>query len=107
MRLLSRLFAWWGWQDTTHVEHLHLQLYTRGGCHPCEVALQTLRRAQERYRFALVVVDVDTDPELAALYGDQVPVVSLNGKVRFHGAVNAVLLTRLLRAEAAKGARKK
>jgi glutaredoxin len=90
-----------------HLEHMRFQLYTRPGCHLCEVALQHLTRAQERYQFALVVVDVDTDPELTARYGDQVPVVTVNGKVRFRGAVNAILLTRLLRAEAEKAASRK
>jgi hypothetical protein len=44
-------------------------------------------------------VDVDTDPELAAQYGTEVPVIAVNGKVRFRGAVNPVLLKRLLDAE--------
>jgi hypothetical protein len=48
----------------------------------------------------LDVVDVDSDAELAARYGDQVPVVVVNGKVRFRGAVNPVLLARLFRAVA-------
>jgi hypothetical protein len=41
-------------------------------------------------------VDVEGDPELAARYGDSVPVVTVNGKVRFRGRVNDVLLRRLL-----------
>jgi hypothetical protein len=59
-----------------------------------------LRKLQRVYGFAMTVVDVDTDPQLAARYGNQVPVVTVNGKVRFRGGVNEVLLTRLLRAEA-------
>ena len=37
--------------------------------------------------------------ELVALYGEQVPVVTVDGKVRFRGGVNRVLLQRLLEAE--------
>jgi hypothetical protein len=77
-------------------------LYTRAGCHLCETAWERLRRAQRRYRFALGMVDVDTDPELAARYGTCVPVVMVNGKLRFRGAVNPVLLVRLMNAEAAR-----
>ena len=39
------------------------------------------------------------DPELAAKYGNEVPVVAVNGKVRFRGVVNPALLERLLTAE--------
>ncbi len=77
-------------------EDLHLVMYTRAGCHLCETAWQELTKAQERYRFVLEQKDVDADPALTALYGDCVPVVTVNDKVRFRGAVNAVLLRRLL-----------
>jgi glutaredoxin len=73
-------------------------LYTRQGCHLCEAAWETLLREQRHTRLALSVVDVDTHPDLAARYGDQVPVVMVAGKVRFRGVVNHVLLRRLLRA---------
>jgi hypothetical protein len=82
-------------------------LYTRTGCHLCETAWERLRRAQRRYRFALAAVDVDTDPELAARHGDCVPVVTVNGKVRFRGLINPVLLARLLNAESARPPRRK
>jgi hypothetical protein len=45
-------------------------------------------------------VDIDTDPDLVARYGTEVPVVTVNGKVRFRGEVNRVLLERLLEGEA-------
>lgn len=82
--------------------HLQLTLYTRQGCHLCEDAWEVLRRQHARRGFALGVVDVDTDPRLAAEHGDCVPVVAVNGEVRFRGGVNPVLLARLLRAEADK-----
>jgi hypothetical protein len=47
----------------------------------------------------LTAVDVDNDPELAERYGLEVPVVRVNGEVRFRGRVNAVLLRRILKAE--------
>jgi hypothetical protein len=45
-------------------------------------------------------VDVDSDPELAGRYDTLVPVVAIDGKVRFKGMVNPVLFERLLVAEA-------
>ncbi len=73
-------------------------LYTRHGCHLCATAWKQLAAAQRRHGFSLETVDVDTDPKLIAEHGLHVPVVSVNGKVRFRGVVNAVLLRRLFEA---------
>lgn len=75
---------------------LHLVMYTRTGCHLCETAWKELTAAQSLYRFRLDEQDVDADPELAVKYGACVPVVTVNGKVRFRGTVNPVLLRRIL-----------
>ncbi len=81
---------------------MKVTLYTRQGCSLCDKTLPTLNAAQGRYGFVLEKADVDLDAELVAKYGDLVPVVAVNGKVRFWGCVNGVLLERLLRAEAEK-----
>jgi hypothetical protein len=60
---------------------------------------------QRRYQFSLRAVDVDSEPMLAERYSDQVPVVTVDDKVRFRGAVNRVLFNRLLRAEAMRCSR--
>ena len=67
-------------------------LYTRVGCHLCDEAKQTL------HRHGLVPreVDVDTDPALTARFDTCVPVVEMDGKIRFRGRVDEVLLKRLL-----------
>jgi glutaredoxin len=70
-------------------------LYHRPGCHLCEDARALLERLQPRYRFTLQAVNVEDDPELTAAHGEQVPVIAVNGKVRFRGVVNPVLLRRL------------
>ena len=75
-------------------------MYTRRGCHLCDAAWAQLEAARGRYGFALSARDVDAEPELVAAYGECVPVVTVNGKVRFRGQVNPVLLERLLQAEA-------
>lgn len=75
----------------------HVLLYTRVGCHLCEEAHAVLEAAQQGSGFRLEVVDIDTDPDLVRQHGDSVPVVVIDGTVRFRGRVNPVLLTRLLR----------
>lgn len=76
--------------------HRDVVMYTRRGCHLCEEAWELLERAQRRHGFALRQVDVDGDPELVRQYDTCVPVVVIDGRVRFRGTVNRVLLERLL-----------
>jgi glutaredoxin len=77
---------------------LHFILYTRKGCHLCESASAILEKARSRHGFRLETVDVDSLPHLVVEYGESVPVVTVNGKVRFRGSVNEVLLQRVLDA---------
>ena len=71
-------------------------MYTRPGCHLCEEAWEMLKRYEPLYGFQLDSQDVDSDPAIAALHGDWVPVVEVDGKVRFRGRISEVLLKRLL-----------
>ena len=87
------------------LSHLHFVVYTRTGCHLCELAWEKLQAFQKESGFSVETIDVDGDPKLRAQYGEQVPVVTVNGKVRFKGCINSVLLQRLLTAETAKARR--
>lgn len=84
------------------LSHLKVIVYTRNGCHLCESALEKLNHWQSQCGFSLEFVDVDKEEELQKRFGEQVPVVTVNGKVRFRGCVNEVLLKRLLLGEARK-----
>ena len=55
-------------------------IYSRQLCHLCEVALETLTSLQEKYSFSIEKIDIDTNPDLQLTYGEQVPVIHLNGK---------------------------
>lgn len=67
-------------------------LYTRRGCHLCDEA----RGLLEKHGLEVTEVDIDADATLRARYTDCVPVVLFDGKERFRGRVNEVLLRRLL-----------
>jgi len=92
--LLRRLFA-----TRPNAGRLTFTVYTRASCGCCDKALAVLRSFQYSNSFTIETVDVDSDPALAAAHGGSVPVVALNGKVRFRGVVNPVLLKRLLKTE--------
>jgi glutaredoxin len=73
-------------------------LYSRAGCHLCEEAKALLEKYRSTHALAITVVDIDADPALCARYDACVPVVEIEGKVRFRGVVNETLLVRLLKA---------
>jgi len=56
-------------------------LIGRAGCHLCAVAREEVLAAQAVEPFELIETDVDGDPELRAEYGEQVPVVLLDGEM--------------------------
>jgi hypothetical protein len=73
-------------------------MFTRRGCHLCDDAWAVLQRYQQTHGFTLESKDVDTAAAWQEAYGDCVPVVLINDKVRFRGNVNEVLLKRELDA---------
>lgn len=95
----SLLSRWLGRQPRPDVARLAFTVYTRAQCACCHKALALLEGYRERYGFTIQTVDVDTDQALAEAHGMSVPVVAIDGKVRFRGVVNPVLLQRLLDAE--------
>jgi len=58
-------------------------VYSRQGCHLCEVVERTLARLQPSADFRWRVIDIDADPELRRQYNDQVPVVFIDGRKAF------------------------
>lgn len=73
-------------------------LYTRQGCHLCDDAKAVL----VRHGLSPREVDIDADTEAAAdlrtKYNECVPVVEIDGQIRFRGRVDERLLKRLLHA---------
>lgn len=67
-------------------------LYTRRGCHLCDDAKAVLMR----HGLAPQEIDIDEDSALVERYGHWVPVVVIDGRERFRGRVDEVLLRRLL-----------
>jgi len=82
------------------------QYYLNRGGRYLELFPEVLGIARGRfhvdYGFHLAPLDsrqIEEIPQLVEQYGTCVPVVTVNGRVRFRGVVNAVLLERLLRGE--------
>ncbi|QDU80007.1 hypothetical protein Pla110_17290 [Polystyrenella longa] len=75
------------------------RFYTRNGCPLCDEALEIVKR-YENVLPEIEVYDVDRDAELVERFNTCVPVVEIDGKIRFRGNVNEVLFRRLIEASA-------
>jgi len=75
---------------------LRVLMYTRNGCCLCDEAWELLKQSQTRFGFTLEAKNVDDSADLVREFGACVPVVTINGRVRFRGRVNEVLLRRML-----------
>ena len=55
-------------------------LYGRSGCHLCDEARAVVSEVTAEFGIAFEEVDVDSDPDLARRYGEEVPVVCVDGR---------------------------
>lgn len=78
-------------------------LYTRARCCLCHVAKDVLDQVRAEVPFELEVVDIDTDPDLRARYGAEIPVVLVDGRKAFKYRVDPdELRARLAHAAAGR-----
>lgn len=71
-------------------------LYSRDGCHLCDEARWVVVAECDRAGAAWQEVDVDTDGELRARYGEYVPVVEVDGTVQGFWQIDPVRLRTAL-----------
>ncbi len=73
-----------------------LKLYSRQDCHLCEDMRQQLHEWQETTQFQLLIIDVDSDPELNCCYGERVPVLTSEEGELCHFFLDGVALEAYL-----------
>jgi glutaredoxin len=64
-------------------------LYTRPGCHLCDVVREQMRAANCADLYELEEIDIDSDPILVERYGSRIPIISINGEEAFEYRVTA------------------
>ena len=69
-----------------------LTLYTRPGCHLCDVAVTALEEIGEPFE----EVDITSDAELEMEYGERIPVLEVDGEEAFEYLVEPEELRRML-----------
>jgi glutaredoxin len=62
---------------------VQVEIYSRPGCHLCDEAKEVIQRVQRRVSFDLRVTNIETQPELEKKYGEEIPVVFINGSEAF------------------------
>lgn len=59
---------------------ISLRLYSRRECRLCEEMQETVNRVSEGFSVRFEIVDIDLDSELIGHYGEEVPVLFVNGE---------------------------
>ena len=71
-------------------------LYSRPGCHLCDVAREAILAQRDRLGFAFEEIDIESDEELELEYGIRIPVVEVDGDEAFEVTVDAERLARMV-----------
>ena len=71
-------------------------VYSRQGCHLCDVVKDTLAQLHGQADFHWREIDIDTDPELRQQYNDQIPVVFIDNRKAFKYHMTAEQFLRAL-----------
>jgi glutaredoxin len=71
-------------------------VYTRQGCHLCEVALEAVEQVCASTGDSWTSVDVDANPDLAQRFSEQVPVTFVDGAQHDFWSVDPTRLVRAL-----------
>jgi len=54
-------------------------VFSRHGCHLCDVAVDVLKTMKDELNFEIKKIFIDGSSELEKLYGEQVPVIHIDG----------------------------
>ena len=74
-----------------------VRVYTREGCELCDKAIRILEQFQDNLP-PPECVDIEHDPALMEQHSEWIPVVEIDGQIRFRGTVSEELLERLIDA---------
>ncbi len=83
-------------RDTGRAAGARVVVYTRPGCHLCEIALATVAEVCAARGVAWTEVDITPDEALTTRYGEEVPVTLVDGRQHDFWRVDAQRLTAAL-----------
>ena len=71
-------------------------IYSRPGCHLCDIAKKKIRQAECPGEFTLEEIDIETDPVLLERYRNDIPVIMIDGVEAFRHRVTSEDFARAL-----------
>jgi glutaredoxin len=72
-------------------------IYSRTGCHLCEVAIDLIESVKSKNAFNLEVKLIDGNPELEKAYGEQVPVILIDQQPHDYWRVDIERFTKAIK----------
>ena len=72
-------------------------VYSRTGCHLCEVAINLIESVKSKIAFNLEVKLIDDNPELEKAYGEQVPVILIDQQPHDYWRVDVERFTNAIK----------
>jgi glutaredoxin len=73
-----------------------IEIYSRPGCHLCEDAKRVILAASAHFDFQLFERNVEESAEFESNYGEDIPVVLINGRKAFKHRITPSQLERYL-----------
>ena len=73
-------------------------VYSRSGCHLCEIAIDRIKSTMDELKFELDVKLIDNDIKLQEEYGEQVPVILIEGIVHDYWRVDLERFTKAVKS---------
>ncbi len=59
----------------------NVTIYSRHGCHLCDVMKEEVLQIQKDLEFTIEIIYIDKNIELEEKYGEQVPVILIDGEI--------------------------
>jgi len=72
-------------------------VYSRSGCHLCEIAIDRISSVINDYKFTLDIVLIDQNSELEKEFGEQVPVILIDNKIHDYWRVDLERFTKAIK----------
>lgn len=73
-------------------------IYSRTGCHLCEIAINRINSTLGELDFELDIKLIDDDIKLQQEFGEQVPVILIDGKVHDYWRVDLERFAKAIKA---------
>ncbi len=75
---------------------INIEIFGKKDCHLCEEAEEVLHRIQADYDFHINHIDITQNEELFKKYGEEIPVIFLNGEKIFKYKIDEQQLINIL-----------